>query len=63
MEYSIRKADDLKVDLVYEHKQVGKDYRRLELSDSTQVSLNVIGKNQHHFGRHNSDILTLQFLD
>ena len=59
LEYSIRKADDLKVDLAYEHKQVGRDYRRLELSDATQVSLMVIGKNQHHYGRINSDILTL----
>ena len=63
LEYSIRKADDLQADLAYEHKQVGRDYRRLELSDSTQVSLKVIGKNQHHFGRYNSDILTLQLLD
>lgn len=59
LEYSIRKADNLQVDLAYEHKQVGRDYRRLELSDSNQVSLMVVGKNQHHFGRYNSDILTL----
>ena len=63
LEYSIRKADNLGVDLAYEHKQVGKDYRRLQLTDSTQVSLMVVSKNQHHFDRYNSDILTLQLQD